>query len=84
MQKLGLVKPADNAECVAGPRIVPKKSPATLQLKMDYRPIKEATIKNKWPMPHIDDAINDVHDTAAFEIIKFCSSYWQLPFHKDN
>lgn len=82
--KLGLVKPAEHAEWVAAPLIVPKKPPAMYRMTMDYRPINKATIKNTWPMPHIDAVINDVQGAVFFAIVDFCSSYWQLPLHKDS
>lgn len=82
--KLGLIQPAENAECVAAPLIVPKKPPAMYRMTMDYRPINKATVKNTWPMPHIDAVINDVKGAVVFAIVDFCSSYWQLPLHKDS
>jgi hypothetical protein len=36
------------------PALFVKKKDGTLRLRVDYRPLNAVTIKNKYPLPHID------------------------------
>ena len=48
----GYVRPSSSPwEC---PAIFVKKKDKTLRLCVDYRPLNEVTIKNKYPLPRID------------------------------
>lgn len=84
LEKLKLVKAAIRTEWVSAPLIVPKKPPAMYRMTVDYRPINAATIKNTWPMPHIDAVLQDVRGSEAFAAIDFTSGYWQLPMDPDS
>lgn len=82
--RMGFIKPAEHANWVAAPLIVPKKPPAMFRLTMDYRPINAATQKTVWPMPHIDAVLSDMRGARVFAGIDFCSGYWQLPLAPDS
>ena len=40
------------------PAIFVKKKDGTLWMCVDYRPLNAVTIKNKYPLPHIDTLFN--------------------------
>lgn len=81
LENLGLITQASNTEWVSAPLFVPKKPPAMYRLTVGYRPVNAATVKNTWPMPHIDAALQDMRGAQAFAAIDFASGYWQLPMH---
>jgi hypothetical protein len=47
---------------------VPKKD-GTQRLCMDYRALNEVTIKNKYPLPRIDDLFDQLHGVCVFSKI---------------
>jgi hypothetical protein len=56
---------------------VPKKD-GTQRLCMDYHALNEVTIKNKYPLPRIDDMFNQLCGACVFSKIDLQSGYHQL------
>jgi hypothetical protein len=56
---------------------VPKKD-GTQRLCVDYRALNEVTIKNKYPLPRIDDLFDQLCGTCVFSKIGLQSGYHQL------
>jgi hypothetical protein len=53
---------------------VPKKD-GTQRLCMDYHALNEVTIKNKYPLPRIDDLFDQLRGTCVFSKIDLRSEY---------
>jgi hypothetical protein len=56
---------------------VPKKD-GTQWLCMDYRALNEVTVKNKYPLPRIDDLFDQLRGVCVFSKIDLRSGYHQL------
>jgi hypothetical protein len=56
---------------------VPKKD-GTRRLCMNYHALKEVTIKNKYPLPRIDDLLDQLRGTCVFSKIDLRSGYHLL------
>jgi hypothetical protein len=54
------------------------KKDGTQRLCMDYRALNEVIIKNKYPLPRIDDLFDQLHDLCVFSKIDLRSRYHQL------
>jgi hypothetical protein len=57
------------------PAIFVKKKDQTLRMCVDYRPLNEVTIKNKYPLPWIDILFDQLTGARVFSKIDLRSSY---------
>ena len=55
-----------------------KKKDDTLQMCIDYRKINKVTMKNKYPLPRIEDLLNQLKGVGVFSKIDLRSGYYQL------
>ena len=55
-----------------------KKKDGTLRLCVDYRQLNKLTVKNKYPLPRIDDLFDQLKGTSIFSNIDLRSGYHQL------
>jgi hypothetical protein len=60
------------------PAIFVKKKDQTLRMCVDYRPLNEVTIKNKYPLPRIDILFDQLTGARVFSKIDLRSSYHQI------
>jgi hypothetical protein len=60
------------------PAIFVKKKDQTLQMCMDYRPLNEVTMKNKYPLPRIDILFDQLTGARVFSKIDLRSGYHQI------
>ncbi|XP_042396513.1 uncharacterized protein LOC121986624 [Zingiber officinale] len=55
-----------------------KKKDGSLRLCIDYRQLNAVTIKNKYPLPRIEDLFDQLKDTCVYSKIDLRSGYHQL------
>ena len=46
--------------------VLVKKKDGTMRMCIDYRALNKKTIKNRYPIPHIDELIDELHSTIYF------------------
>jgi hypothetical protein len=54
------------------------KKEGTQRLCVDYRALNEVTVKNKYPLPRIDDLFDQLRGACVFSKIDLRSAYHQL------
>ena len=59
-----------------------KKKDGSLRLCVDYRQLNNVTIKNKYPLPRIDDLFDQLQRASVFSKIDLRSGYHQLKIKK--
>jgi hypothetical protein len=74
--KKGLICPSSSPwGC---PAIFVKKKDQSLRMCVDYRPLNVVTVKNKYPLPHIDILFDQLSKAKVFSKIDLRSVYHQI------
>jgi hypothetical protein len=66
------------------PAIFVKKKDQTLRMCVDYRPLNEVTIKNKYPLPWIDILFDQLTGARVFSKIDLRSGYHQIHIRPED
>jgi hypothetical protein len=61
-----------------------EKKDKELRLCVDYRPLNTVTIKNKYPLPHIDILFDQLAGAQVFSKIDLRSDYHQIKIHAED
>ena len=60
------------------PVLFVRKKDGSLRMCVDYRPLNNVTIKNKYPLPFIDDLLEKAQGCKYFTKIDLCQGYYQV------
>lgn len=61
-----------------------KKKEGAMRLCIDYRELNKLVVKNKYPLPRIDDLFDQLQGAAIFSKIDLHFSYHQLKIKEDG
>nr|CAD1829905.1 unnamed protein product [Ananas comosus var. bracteatus] len=66
------------------PVLFVKKKDGSLRLCVDYRELNKVTIKNKYPLPRIDDLFDQLQGSCVYPKIDLQSGYHQLKIKPED
>jgi hypothetical protein len=66
------------------PLSFPDKRDGTIRLCVDYRKLNEVTIKNKYPLPKIEDLFDQLSGVRVFSKIDLRTGYHQLKVRESD
>jgi hypothetical protein len=72
----GYIEPSTSP--YGAPILFVQKKDGSLRMVIDYRALNKITIKNKYPMPRIDDALDELQGATMFTSLDLTSGYHQI------
>ncbi|GKA65639.1 putative reverse transcriptase domain-containing protein [Tanacetum coccineum] len=82
LQEKGFIRPSSSPW--GGPVLFVKKKDGSFRMCIDYRELNRLTIKNRYPLPRIDDLFDQLQGSLFFSKIDLRSGYHQLIMHEDD
>jgi hypothetical protein len=76
LQSKGFIRPSSSPW--GAPVLFAEKKDGTQRMCADYRSLNEVTIKNRYPLPRIEDLFDQMKGVSVFSKIDLRSGYHQL------
>ena len=79
MQEGGIICPSQSAW--ASPVILVRKKNGSHRFCVDYRQLNSVTKPDRFPLPRIDDLLDQLAESTFFTTLDLASGYWQIRVH---
>ncbi|GKE62473.1 putative reverse transcriptase domain-containing protein [Tanacetum coccineum] len=66
------------------PMLFVKKKDGSFRMCIDYRELNKLTVKNRYPIPRIDDLFDQLQGSSVYSKIDLRSGYLQLRFREED
>ncbi|GKA88960.1 putative reverse transcriptase domain-containing protein, partial [Tanacetum coccineum] len=82
LQDKGFIRPSSSPW--GAPVLFVKKKDGSFRICIDYRELNKLTVKNRYPVPRIDDLFDQLQGSQFLSKIDLRSRYHQLRVHEDD
>jgi hypothetical protein len=74
--EVGLIRPIYSE--FGSPILFVRKADGSLRLRIDYRGLSEVTRKDAYPLPRVDDTLDELKDANFYTHLDLASCFWQV------
>ncbi len=74
----------ENTSPYAAPVVMVPKKGGEMRFCIDYRQLNKVTIKDRYPLPRIDDTIDALYGAKYFSTLDLFSGYWQIEIEETD
>jgi len=82
MLEQGVIRKSSSPWC--SPVVLVTKPDGSLRFCVDYRKLNTVTIKDKFPLPRINDLLDRLQGGELCTTLDLKSGYWQIPLEEDG
>nr|GEY76962.1 putative reverse transcriptase domain-containing protein [Tanacetum cinerariifolium] len=82
LQDKGFIRPSHSPW--GAPELFVKKKDGSMRMCIDYRELNKLIVKNRYPIPRIDDLFDQLQGARYFSKIDLRSGYHQLRVHEED
>ncbi|GJV50619.1 putative reverse transcriptase domain-containing protein [Tanacetum coccineum] len=82
LQDKGFIRPSHSSW--GAPMLFVKKKDGSIRMCIDYHELNKLTVKNRYPLPRIDDLFDQLQGARYFSKTDLRSGYHQLRVHEDD
>ena len=76
MQEAGIIEPSSSPW--SSPVVMVRKKDGSLRFCVDYRELNKVTRKDTYPLPRVDDLLDQIGQSKFFTTLDLASGYWQI------
>eukprot|EP00731_Ephydatia_muelleri_P007839 Em0004g177a len=82
MQDSNVIQPSNSPW--ASPIVLARKKDGTLRMCVDYRKLNSVTKPDKFPLPRIDDLLDQLGKSKYFSTLDLAAGFWQIRMNKSS
>ncbi|CDJ29970.1 uncharacterized protein EMH_0054140 [Eimeria mitis] len=64
--------------------VLAKKKEGSWRVCVDFKPLNKITVKQKFPMPRVDEILHRLQRSAVYSPFDFAEAFLQIPIHPED